>query len=120
MFGKFLWWYFDRLLEFESYCIITTHSPLIIQELLAKNVRIIEKHTDIVSVRKINIESFGQNLTTLTEEVFGNKDVGKRYKKIIDEMVLDGKTYTDITSILETEGRPLSINVRLYIESKTV
>jgi len=106
--------------EFESYCIITTHSPLIIQELLSKNVRIIERHENTVSVRKINIESFGQNLTTLTEEVFRNKEIGKQYKKIIDRMVSAGKTYTDIISILETEGFPLSINIRLYIESKTV
>lgn len=104
--------------EFESYCIITTHSPLIVQELLSKNVRIIERHENTVSVRQINIESFGQNLTTLTEEVFGNKEIGKQYKKIIDRMVSKGKTYTDIISILETEGFPLSTNIRLYIESK--
>jgi len=106
--------------EFESYCIITTHSPLIVQELLSKNVRIIERHEDTVTVRQINIESFGQNLTTLTEEVFGNKEVGKQYKKIVDRMASEGKTYKDIISILETEDFPLSINVRLYIESKTV
>jgi len=105
--------------EFESYCIITTHSPLIVQELLSKNVRIIERHENTVSVRQINIESFGQNLTTLTEEVFGNKEIGKQYKKIIDKMVSEGKTYTDVISILEAEGFPLSINIRLYIESKT-
>ena len=52
--------------KFESYCIITTHSPLIIQELLSKNVFILEKDENIPYIKKIGIESFGENLTTLT------------------------------------------------------
>jgi len=109
---------YDLVEKFESYCIITTHSPLIIQELLAKNVKVIEKHENLVSVRQIGIESFGTNLTTLTEEVFGNKEVLKQYKKIINRMVSDGKSYDNIINILETEGFPLSINILLYIKSK--
>ena len=77
-----------------------------------------EKHENLVSVRQIGIESFGTNLTTLTEEVFGNKEVLKQYKKIINRMVSDGKSYDNIINILETEGFPLSINILLYIKSK--
>jgi len=109
---------YELVNEFQSYCIITTHSPLIVQELLSKNVHIIEKNENLVSARQPNIESFGQNLTTLTEEIFGNNGIEKRYKKIINQMVIKKMTYDEIVSILETEGVPLSINTRLYIKSK--
>ncbi|MFK7780146.1 MAG: AAA family ATPase [Candidatus Gracilibacteria bacterium] len=111
---------YELVEEFESYCIITTHSPLIVQELLSKNVHIVEKHEDIVSVRTPNLESFGQNLTVLTEEIFGNNEIGKQYKKTIDKMILKGKDYDEIIGILETKNIPLSINIRLYIKSKFV
>lgn len=111
---------YELVHEFESYCIITTHSPLIVQELLAKNVYIVEKHENIISVRTPNLESFGQNLTVLTEEIFGNNEIGKQYKKTIDKMVLNGKEHDEIIEILETENIPLSLNIRLYIKSKFI
>ncbi|GAB2977409.1 hypothetical protein GCM10027049_10640 [Mucilaginibacter puniceus] len=103
--------------EFESYCIIATHSPLIIRELMSKNVFIIEKNGNIPSIRRIGIESFGENLTILTDEVFGNKSVPKQYKKIVQELVQEGKTYEDIITLLEFDEMPLSLNIRLYIKS---
>jgi ABC-type multidrug transport system ATPase subunit len=109
---------YELVHEFKSYCIIATHSPLIVQELLSKNIHIIEKNENLISARKPSIEAFGQNLTTLTEEIFGNSSIEKRYKKIINKMVFNNKNYDDIVSILETEGVPLSINTRLYIKSK--
>lgn len=104
--------------EFDSYCIITTHSPLVIQELLSRNVYVIERHEDIPSVRKIGIESFGENLTVLTEEVFGNRVIEKSYKKIINNLVDLGKSYAEIIDQLETDNVPLSLNARLYIKSQ--
>lgn len=110
---------YELVSEFKSYCIITTHSPLVIQELFSKNVYIIERHENLPSVRKIGIESFGENLTTLTEEVFGNKNIERQYKKIIDRLIVKEKTYSNIISELELNEMPLSLNARLYIKSKT-
>jgi len=109
---------YELVKEFKSYCIIVTHSPLIIQELFAKNVYVMEKHDKLPSLRKIGIESFGENLTVLTEEVFGNKEIEKQYKKIIDELVDLGKNYQQIIDDIETNDLPLSLNARLYIKSK--
>jgi predicted ATPase len=111
---------YELVNKFQSYCIITTHSPLIVQEVLSKSVKVIEKHENLVSVRQIAIESFGANLTTLTEEVFGNREIQKQYKKIINRMISNGKSYDDIVGILEREGFPLSINISLYIKSQLV
>lgn len=110
---------YELVQEFESYCIITTHSPLIIQELFSRNVYVLEKHNNFPSMRKIGVESFGQNLTILTEEVFGNKKIQKHYKSIIDELAEQGKSYEEILEELQINPeRPLSLNARLYIDSK--
>ena len=104
--------------QFDSYCIITTHSPLIVQELLSRNVYIMERHQNMPSIRKIGIESFGENLTTLTEDVFGNKEIQKQYKTIIDKLITKGFTYSQINEKLESDGIPLSLNTRFYIKSQ--
>lgn len=109
---------YELVYEFESYCIITTHSPLIIQELFSRNVFVLEKNANTPYVRKIGIESFGENLTTLTEEVFGNKEINKQYKMIIDRLLTNENSYENIVSKLSSEGVPLNLNVRLYIKSK--
>jgi ABC-type lipoprotein export system ATPase subunit len=110
---------FKLVHEFESYCIVTTHSPLVIQELFSKNVYVIERHENVPSIRKIGVESFGENLSVLTEEVFGNKEIERQYKKIIDNLVNLQKSYSEIVSDLELNNMPLSLNARLYIKSKT-
>ncbi|MBA9077188.1 AAA family ATPase [Rufibacter quisquiliarum] len=104
--------------EFESFCIIATHSPLVIRELFSRNVYVVERHGNIPSVRRIGLESFGENLSVLTDEVFGNKDVPKHYKKIIDYFAASGEAFEDIVSKLEYDNIPLSLNARLYILSK--
>lgn len=103
--------------EFESYCILATHSPLIVRECFSSNVYVMERHENTASVRKIGMESFGENLTVLTEEVFGNKEVVKHYKKLIEEMVARNKTYDQVVREIESDDIPLSLNAKIYIKS---
>jgi predicted ATP-dependent endonuclease of OLD family len=109
---------YELVEEFQSFCIIGTHSPLIVQELLSKNVYVLERTGNVPNIRRIGIESFGENLTTLTEDVFGNKEIPKQYKRIIDEQIQYGRSYEDIVSLIQYDEVPLSLNVKLYIKSK--
>lgn len=110
---------YELVNKFESFCIIATHSPLVVRELFSKNVYVVERHENTPSVRKIPLESFGENLSVLTEEIFGNKDIIKQYKSIIRKLVNDGKSYDELLAILESDDIPLSLNARLYIKSLT-
>lgn len=103
--------------EFQSYCIIATHSPLIVQELLSKNIFVVEKDGKIASVRKIGKETFGENLTVLTEEIFGNRTIPKQYESILRNLVRLGLTFDEIKSKLESDNLPLSLNTILYLKS---
>ena len=109
---------YELVEEFQSFCIIGTHSPLIVQEKKKKNVYIMERNGDVPLIRRIGIESFGENLTTLTEEVFGNKEIPKQYKRIIDEQIEYGKSFDDIVSLIQFDNVPLSLNAKLYIKSR--
>jgi hypothetical protein len=106
--------------EFQSYCIITTHSPLIIRELFSKSVYIVEKKGDVLSVRNIEIESYGENLGILNDIVFGNREVPKFYRKTIRKLVREGLSYEQIIELLESDQIPMSLNMRIFIKSQTL
>ncbi len=108
---------YELVHEFQSYCIIATHSPLIIRELLSKNVYVIEREANFSSIKRIGLESFGENLSILTEEVFGNRGIPKQYKLILERLVEQGKNYLEIKELLEFDEIPLSINASVYLKS---
>ncbi len=103
--------------EFESYCIIATHSPIIIQEMFSRDVLVISREENIPSVKNIGIESFGENLSIITEEVFGNRTIPKFYETTIKRLVKRFKTYDRVLEIMKNGNLPLSLNVRLYLQN---
>lgn len=108
---------YDLVNKFQSYCIIATHSPLIVQEILSKNVYVVEKQGKIASVRKIGKETFGENLTVLTEEIFGNRAIPKQYEIILSNLVDEGLNYEEIKGKLESDNMTLSLNAILYLKT---
>lgn len=109
---------YEFLEEYQSYSIISTHSPLIIRELLSKSVYIMERNANYPAIKKIGLESFGENLTTLTEEIFGNKEVPKFYKKKINELIREDYSYEEVVKLLVgSNDIPLSLNLTLFIKN---
>lgn len=107
----------ELISEFESYCIIATHSPILIQDMFSRDVLIISREENIPSVKKIGIESFGENLSVITEEIFGNRVIPKFYESTIKTLVSRHKTYDKVLEIMKDGNLPLSLNVRLYLQS---
>lgn len=103
--------------QFKSFCIITTHSPIIVRELLSRNVFVFDREHDHLSIRKIGMESFGANLSDITEEVFGTNEIPKHYKGIIKQLQSNGRSEQDILNSIKSDDVPLSLNLRLYIRS---
>jgi predicted ATPase len=104
--------------KFNAYCIIGTHSPIIIQGLFSKNVFVIERHENIPSVRHIGKESFAENLTVLTEEIFGTRDIEKGYKQVLDKLLETATDYNSFIESLEKEDIDLGLNAKLYVKSR--
>ncbi|GAA4451610.1 AAA family ATPase [Novipirellula rosea] len=58
------------LREFDSFAIVATHSPLVIQQIPSQYVRLFIRTKDLTTVRELVRECFGENLTAITQEIF--------------------------------------------------
>lgn len=102
------------LKEFKSYMIISTHSPIVLQEVPSRYIHIMDRVEEGIIVRKPEIECFGNNISEITTEIFRVKDNENNYKVIIDELL---KEYTKEEIISEfNEG--LSMNALIYLHSR--
>lgn len=109
-----------KLLEaYTSYGLIVTHSPIIVREMLSRNVLVMHRNDDQLLVNRIGIESFGENIAVLSNEIFGNEAVQPHFKKHITKLVSLGADYEDIVKEIQTEGIPLSINLQMYVKNVT-
>jgi predicted ATP-dependent endonuclease of OLD family len=71
------------LSRFDSYAIISTHSPQFIQEVPAKDITILERLGNTPSTRQLDIETFGENLNILTERVFSTSGHDEYYRNYL-------------------------------------
>lgn len=102
---------------FQSYCIIATHSPIIVQELFSKNVYVVQREGKYASIRKPSKETFGENLSTIIEEIFGNRIIPKQFKIILSDLIKKRMSYDDIIKEIESDNVPVSLNTRLFLKS---
>lgn len=108
-----------RLLDkYESYAFIATHSPLIVREVLADSVQIITRDSDEATIRHIGVDSFGANLTLLTEEIFHNKSVEKYYESKLSALVERGRTYEEIIRLIKPSSNiPVNVSTMMFIRN---
>jgi ABC-type multidrug transport system ATPase subunit len=105
--------------QFKSFCIFATHSPIIIQEIPAKNIAILERDEGVVNIRFLENESLGENLTVITQEIFGGKEISQNFTNQISNLAKSGKTKEEISNLIMSDNRPLSLTVALHINSLT-
>jgi predicted ATPase len=99
--------------KYNSFAILATHSPIILQEIPSKFVRVLERDGNIPSTRNLDIESFGENLTTLTSDVFDTVEIKGTYKQFFKNI---SKDYTFEEALNLFEGK-LSLNAKIYLNS---
>lgn len=80
----------QRLLEgFDSFAIIATHSPVVLQEMPAKDVQVIERFGTAVRTANPQLETFGAGLGELTHEAFGLDNTVSDYRAMIRELAAE-------------------------------
>lgn len=103
--------------RFSSCCIMATHSPLVIQSLLSRNVLIMERDVDGTPVvRQMRIESLGENLTTINEEIFSNGQRDKYYKQLIERAVKGKESMEQVLQELQNGDLPMSLTSYMLID----
>lgn len=97
--------------KLNGYAVIAAHSPVVLQELPGKYIRKIYRSGNDSSVALPSIETFGENIGMITQEVFNLDDSFTDWHDLIRKLV-KGRTLEEITNIFD--GR-LSFPVRSYI-----
>lgn len=101
--------------EFSSYAIIATHSPLVLQQVPSAHVRILRRVGNSPVVDEPTLESFGENLSTLTETVFHAADEPQPFAETLGKLAAK----YSIDEIDKAFGDRLSFNARSFLLSDT-
>lgn len=102
------------ILEFyKSYCILATHSPIVVQEVPSKYIRIFDRQGNIPVIYKPTIECFGENLSNISNSIFHADEEKELYKSVLDKLA-EVKNLEEIEEIFDYR---LSLNARLYIQT---
>ncbi|MGG0359200.1 MULTISPECIES: AAA family ATPase [Bacillus cereus group] len=91
--------------------IIATHSPVILQELPRSCVSILRRGRTKISVSRPKIETYGENVGTLTREVFGLEVTYSGFHTLLQKLVNQGRDYDKILSMF---------NDSLGLEARTI
>ena len=99
--------------EFDSYAIIATHSPILLQEIPSKYVRVFQRQGNYPIVSPLGIESFGENLTIITDDVFETTEMRNNYREHFKKLS-EFYSYEEILSFFDDQ---LGFNARTFLSS---
>lgn len=104
----------NELLKYlDSYAIIATHSPIILQQIPSKYTRVFDTSSGRVQSRILEIETLGENLDSITSNVFRTIQEEPEYKKILKS--LHSRYGADETNKIFSDR--LGLGAQLYLES---
>ncbi len=75
--------------EFDSYAVVATHSPVVIQEIPAKRVLVFQREGNVTTAEPLQVESFGESVTELTRHVFETSEVESLYRRTLRNLARD-------------------------------
>lgn len=101
----------DLLVNRNGVAIIATHSPVVLQEVPRECVWRLRRSGDAVAAERPQIETFGENVGTLTYEVFGLEVTDSGFHRMIADAVSDHRSYNEVLEAFNgsigSEGRAL-------------
>ncbi len=103
----------ELLERYDAYAIVATHSPIVVQEIPARSVRVFDRQGSAPALLALPIESFGENLTEIVDRVFLMNEDDKNYKRLLQELA---RTHSDEAIMAMFEER-LSLNARMFLLS---
>jgi Predicted ATP-dependent endonuclease of the OLD family len=95
-------------------CIMTTHSPIVLQEVPKSCVNKLSRKGSFAKFEKLKLESFGENIGVLTSEIFGLEVTDSGFYNILKKLVSKNSTYNKALGSLDQE---LGIEGRAILRS---
>jgi predicted ATP-dependent endonuclease of OLD family len=109
--GSFVRAISELLVSQNGVAIIATHSPVVLQEVPARCVTVVTRSGDRIRVRRPGIETFAENVGTLTRKVFGLEVQQSGFYQLLHKAA-DGRDFEDILAEFDdevgSEGRALA------------
>ncbi|MUP38588.1 AAA family ATPase [Labilibaculum euxinus] len=93
----------DLLIKRNAVAIIGTHSPVVLQEVPRKSAWKIRRHGANAIAERLEIESFGENVGLLTQEIFGLEVTDSGFHNILKEISSKYKTYSEAIETLDNQ-----------------
>lgn len=94
---------------YKSYAIIATHSPVVLQETPSRFVQVLSVNA---SVKRLRSESFGEEISTLTEDVFGVAFEESNFYSVLKKLADEGMTLDQINRLF---GKKLGLTARSFV-----
>lgn len=104
-----------------SFMILSTHSPVVLQETLSKHVFIIRREGNLIQVTNPAIQTFGENIGIITSHIFGLSSDLSDYHTELDKVINSLKGPNPKESMENIEilfEKHLSFQARAYILSQ--
>lgn len=108
-----------------SYMIVTTHSPVVVQETLSRHVFIIRRVGNKINLFKPDIQTYGENIGLITSHIFGlNSDITSYYddlNRIVKIYKNDPESLNEkIKNISHLFDDNISVQTRAYLMTKLI
>lgn len=101
--------------ETNAFALIATHSPVVLQETLARHVRIIRRIGDHFEIHNPETETFGENVGILTYDAFGLTATTTDFHDILDLLIEGCGSLEEIDALFTPH---LSGQARAYVMAR--
>lgn len=112
--SNFMRMIYEILKKFDSYAVLSTHSPLIIQEIPSKYIHIFNRSKNTPYIISPDKECFGENINVLTNDIFEVREHESNYTVWFKGMKEEGHS---LEFIEEHFNGKLSYNASVYLNT---
>jgi ABC-type transport system involved in cytochrome c biogenesis ATPase subunit len=91
----------DLLIDRNGVAIVATHSPVVLQEVPRRCVWRLQRSGDAVTAQRPQLETFGENVGTLTHEVFGLEVTNSGFHRMLVEAASRFGTYDEVVAAFD-------------------
>ncbi len=100
----------------DCFAIIATHSPIVVQQVLASRVHVVQRIDPAPPIiRNPPSETFGENLSEIVRLVFDSVESDRDYHAVLDTLLIDHNGNADEVRALFDQG--LGLNASIYLDS---
>jgi predicted ATP-binding protein involved in virulence len=104
----------EILREFQSFAVVATHSPILLQQVPRRYVRVLKRLGFRTTIGLPSLETFGEDLGELTRHVLDLAEPEQDFHAVLDRLVSEGMNAEEIEAMFE---RGLPLPAQIYLQS---